>query len=174
MTLTLKMTSLSSLMNCNCEQIEALKKLVRKDILYVALRCLVLKWYQFIKKNTSITSLIAAILILLENEAFRMVDSGGVLCVFLYSPTESNYAEKHLLTFISIQYLGIFHLKMQIIHIFRCNYLTLSLFVTSVDLLWIWNVNKWNPLEKLCEKTYIICVSTTFSSQMRAIFSKIT
>ena len=51
----------------------------------------------------------AAILILPENEAFRKVDSGGVLCVFLYSPTESNYVEKHLLTFISIKYLGIFH-----------------------------------------------------------------
>ena len=74
-------------------------------------------------------------LILPENEAFRKVDSGGVLCVFLYSPTESNYVEKHVLAFISIKYLGIFHLKMQIIHIFRSNYLTLTLFVTSVDLL---------------------------------------
>ena len=96
----------------------------------------------------------AAILILPENEAFRNVDSAGVLFVFLYSPTKSNYVEKHLLTFISIEYLGIFHLKMQIIHIFWSNYLTLTLFVTSVDLLWIWNVNKWNPLKKLCEKTY--------------------
>ena len=77
----------------------------------------------------------AAILILPENEAFRKVDSGGVLCVFLYIPTESNYVEKHLLPFISIKYLGIFHLKMQIIHIFRSNYLTLTLFVTSIDLL---------------------------------------
>ena len=82
----------------------------------------------------------AAISILPENEAFRKVDSGGVLCVFLYSPTKSNYVEKHLLIFISIKYLGIFHLKMLIIHIFRSNYLTLTLFVTSVDLLWIWNV----------------------------------
>ena len=32
----------------------------------------------------------------------------GFMCV-LYSPTESNYVEKHLLTFISIKYLGIFH-----------------------------------------------------------------
>ena len=75
----------------------------------------------------------AAILILPENEAFRKVDSGGVLCVFSHSSTESNYVEKHLLTFISIKYLGIFHLKMQIIHIFRSNYLTLTLFVTSVE-----------------------------------------
>ena len=69
-------------MNCNCEQIEALKKIVRKDILYVALRCLFLKWYRFIKKNTSITGVMAAILILPENEASRKVDSGGVVCVF--------------------------------------------------------------------------------------------
>ena len=85
--------------------------------------------------NYLITGLMAAILILPENEAFRKVDSGGVLCVFLYSPTESNYVEKYLLTFISIKYLGIFHLKMQIIHFFRSNYLTLTLFVTSIDLL---------------------------------------
>ena len=77
----------------------------------------------------------AAILILPENEAFRKVDSDGVLCVFLYSPTESNYVENHLLTFISIKYLSNFHLQIQIIHIFRSNYLTLPLFVTSVDLL---------------------------------------
>ena len=36
----------------------------------------------------------AAILILPQNEAFHKVDSGWVLCVFLYSPTESNYVEK--------------------------------------------------------------------------------
>ena len=53
----------------------------------------------------------AAILILSENEAFRKVDLGGVLCVFLYSPTKSNYVEKHLLTFISIKYSLILHLK---------------------------------------------------------------
>ena len=75
----------------------------------------------------------AAILILPENETFRKVDSGGVFFVFLYSPTESNYVEKHLLTFIPIKYLGIFHLKMQIIHSFRSNCLTLTLFVMSVD-----------------------------------------
>ena len=50
----------------------------------------------------------AAILILTENEAFRKVDSGGVLSVFLYSPTKSNYDEEHLLTFIFIIYLGFF------------------------------------------------------------------
>ena len=55
------------------------------------------------------------------------------MCVFLYSPAESNYVEKHLLILISIKYLGIFHLKIEIIHIFRSNYLTLTLFVTSVD-----------------------------------------
>ena len=109
--MTLKMTSLSPPLNCNCEQIEALKKLVRKDVLYVALRCLVLKWYRFIQKHTSITGLMVAILILPENEAFRKVDSGGVLCVFLYSTTESNYVENHLLTFISIKYLGHFSLE---------------------------------------------------------------
>ena len=59
----------------------------------------------------------------------------GFFCAFSYSPTGSNYVEKHLLTFISIKYLGLFHLKMKIIHIFRSNYLTLTLFVTSVDLL---------------------------------------
>ena len=70
-----------------------------------------------------------------KNEAFPKEDLGRILCVFLYSPTESNYVEKHLLTFISIKYLSIFHLKMQIIHMFRSNYLTLALFVTSLDLL---------------------------------------
>ena len=72
-----------------------------------------------------------------SHEAFCKVDSIGVLCAFLYSPTESNYVEKHLLTFISIKYLGIFQLKMQISHIFRSNYLTLTLFVISVDLVCI-------------------------------------
>ena len=43
LTLTFKMTSVSPLINFNCEQMEALKKLGRKDILYVALRCLDLK-----------------------------------------------------------------------------------------------------------------------------------
>ena len=46
--MNLKMTLLSPLMNFNCEQIEALRKLVRKDILNVALRCLALKRYRFI------------------------------------------------------------------------------------------------------------------------------
>ena len=56
------------------------------------------------------------------------------MCV-LHSTTESNYVEKHLLTFFSIKYFGIFNLKMHIILIFRSNYLTLTLFVTSIDLL---------------------------------------
>ena len=81
----------------------------------------------------------AAILILPENEAFRKVDLGGVLCVFLYSPTEPNYVKKHSLTFISIKYLGTFHLKMQIIHIVRSNYLTLPLFVTILKI----HINYW-------------------------------
>ena len=58
----------------------------------------------------------SAILDFVRNEAFPKVDSGGVLCVFLCSPTESNYVEKNLLRFISIKYLGIFHFKMQIIN----------------------------------------------------------
>ena len=49
----------------------------------------------------------------------------GFYVCYLYSPTESNYVEKHLLTFTSIKYLGIFQLKMQIIHIFKSNYLTM-------------------------------------------------
>ena len=47
----------------------------------------------------------AAILILPENEAFRKVDLGGVLCVFLYSPTdESNYVEKYLILNIFVHF----------------------------------------------------------------------
>ena len=33
-------------------------------------------------------------------------DSDGVLCVVLNTSTESNYVEKHLLTFLSIKYFG--------------------------------------------------------------------
>ena len=51
------------------------------------------------------------------NEAFLKEDSVGVLCVVLNSSTESNYVEKHFLTFVSIKYFGIVHLKKQIIHI---------------------------------------------------------
>ena len=53
-----------------------------------------------------------------KNEAFPKEDSGGVLCVVLYSSTESNYVEKNFLTFVSIKYFGLLHLKKKIIHIF--------------------------------------------------------
>ena len=70
-----------------------------------------------------------------------MIRVGFYVC-FLYSPTESNYVEKHLLTFCSIKYFGIFHLKIQIIHIFSSNYLTLTLKMTSVSPLMNFNVSK--------------------------------
>ena len=41
----------------------------------------------------------AAILDLLENEAFPKKDLDGVLCAVLNTSTESNYVEKHLLHF---------------------------------------------------------------------------
>ena len=53
----------------------------------------------------------AAILDLLENESFPLDDLDGVLCVVLNTSTESNYVEKHLLTFLSINILAFVHLK---------------------------------------------------------------
>ena len=53
----------------------------------------------------------AVILDLLENEAFSKEDLDGVLCVVLNTSTESNYVEKHLLTFLSINILAFVHLK---------------------------------------------------------------
>ena len=44
----------------------------------------------------------AAILDFRENKAFPKEDLDGVLCVVLNTSTESNYVEKHLLTFLSI------------------------------------------------------------------------
>ena len=76
-----------------------------------------------------------AILDFTRKRGFSQGEFGWVFfSVFLYSSTESNYVEKHLLTFFSIKYFSIFHLKLEIIHIFRSNYLTLTLFVTLVDL----------------------------------------
>ena len=68
----------------------------------MAVPCLEIK-----KKITQITGLMAAILAFPENEAFLKEDSGGVLCGVLKTSTESNYVEKHLLTFLSIKYFGI-------------------------------------------------------------------
>ena len=56
----------------------------------------------------------AAILDFARKRGFPQERFGRDFCVSFYSPTESNYVEKHLLTFISIKYLG-----MQIIHILR-------------------------------------------------------
>ena len=70
----------------------------------------------------------AAILDLLENKAFPKEDLDGVLCVVLNTSTVSNYVEKHLLTFLSINILAFVHLKMQILHICK----TLTLKITSV------------------------------------------
>ena len=56
----------------------------------------------------------AAILNFFENEAFPKEDLDGVLCVVLNTSTcstESNYVEKHLLTFLSINILAFVHLK---------------------------------------------------------------
>ena len=54
-----------------------------------------------------------------------------LLCVVLNSSTEANYAEKNLLTFLSIRYFGICALKNAVFHIFR--YIeTLTLKITSV------------------------------------------
>ena len=53
----------------------------------------------------------AAILDLLDNKAFPKEDLDGVLCVVLNTSTESNYVEKHLLTFLSINILAFVHLK---------------------------------------------------------------
>ena len=53
----------------------------------------------------------AAILDFTRKRGFPQEDSGGVLCVVLNTSTESNYVEKHLLTFLSIKYFGICALK---------------------------------------------------------------
>ena len=77
----------------------------------------------------------AAILDFTRKRGFPQGGFGwGFMCV-LYSPTESIYVEKHLLTFFPIKYFVIFHLKMQIIHFLGSNYLTFTFIVTSVDLL---------------------------------------
>ena len=52
-----------------------------------------------------------AIFDLPENEAHPNEDSGGVVCVFLHSHSGANYVEEHLLTFLSIKYIGIRPLK---------------------------------------------------------------
>ena len=52
-----------------------------------------------------------AILDILENEAFPTKDFDGVLCAVLNTSTESNYVEKHLLIFLSINILAFVHLQ---------------------------------------------------------------
>ena len=74
---------------------------MRIYIIYVALSCLVLNAILNIYINYWS----------IENEAFPKEDSGVVLCVVLNSSTESNYVEKHFLTFVSNKYFGIVHLK---------------------------------------------------------------
>ena len=64
-----------------------------------------------IKKYIYITGLMAAILDFTRKKAFLKEDSGGILYVVLNSYTASSYVEKHLLTFLSIKYFGIYALK---------------------------------------------------------------
>ena len=80
----------------------------------------------------------AAILDFTRKRGFPQEDSARVSCDVLNSSTESNYVEKHFLTFVSNKYFGIVHSKMQIIHIFRSN-LTSTLQMTSVSPLMIFN-----------------------------------
>ena len=47
--------------------------------------------------------MVAAILDFTRKRGFPKEDSGGVLFVVLNTSTESNYVEKHLLTFLSIK-----------------------------------------------------------------------
>ena len=48
---------------------------------------------------------------------------GFYVCFYIVLPSQIMF-EKHLVTFFPTKYFGIFHLKMQIILIFRSNYLT--------------------------------------------------
>ena len=86
-------------------------KLVRKDILYVALRCSVLYIYIFSSINIYITGLMAAILNFTPKRGFPQGIFGWGLCVVLNSSTKSNYVEKHLLIFVTFKYFGICALK---------------------------------------------------------------
>ena len=82
-----------------------------------------------------------------RNKAFPKEDSGKVLCVVLNSSTESNYVEKHFLTFVSIKYFGIAHLKSKLLTFFRSN-LTLILKMTSLLPLMNFNCEQIEALKK--------------------------
>ena len=80
-------------------------------------------------------------------QGFPQGGFGKGLCGVLNSSTESNYVEKHFLTFVSIKYFGIAHLKSKLLTFFRSN-LTLTLKMTSLLPLMNFNCEQIEALKK--------------------------